>query len=348
MSDVSALLEESVARALAAHADRKADAAMRAGSLPEPLRTEIAGLGIGHALLPEDAGGAGCGWRDIMPVLRALGRAAAPLPVAEEMVARRLVERAGLPQPDGLVTLAPDAGAMVVAADGSLSGTLAGVPWGRFASAFVIETNGPGGREIVLLPAAAIACEHDANLAGEPRDLLSFRGVQAIGRGPARGPTLRGVGAAMRAGLIAGAVQGAQHRAVAYAGERQQFGKPLAAFQAIQQQLAVLAEESLAADMAARGAFAALEGPDAEVWCAIARLRADDAASGAIAIAHQVHGAIGFTREHDLHRLTTRLMSWRAEFGSTGEWSAWLAGQVGGDARLWDRVVTWSAAVSTP
>ena len=43
-----------------------------------------------------------------------------------------------------------------------------------------------------------------------------------------------------------------------------------------------------------------------------------------MAIAHQVHGAIGFTKEHILHRFTLRLLSWRDDFGNESHWAVAL------------------------
>jgi alkylation response protein AidB-like acyl-CoA dehydrogenase len=67
------------------------------------------------------------------------------------------------------------------------------------------------------------------------------------------------------------------------------------------------------------------------------KIRAGEAAGKVAEIAHQVHGAIGFTHEHSLHRLTRRLWSWRDEFGTESHWSRELGREVmsaGADA-LW-------------
>ncbi|EHN76869.1 acyl-CoA dehydrogenase, partial [Streptomyces coelicoflavus ZG0656] len=86
---------------------------------------------------------------------------------------------------------------------------------------------------------------------------------------------------------------------------RVQFGRPLAKFQAIQQELAKLAGEVAAASAAAdQAADAYVAGGDITFAVAVARARIGEAASKASAIAHQLHGAIGFTREHVLHRYT--------------------------------------------
>ena len=61
---------------------------------------------------------------------------------------------------------------------------------------------------------------------------------------------------------------------------------------------------------------------------ASAKIRCGEAAAEGAAIAHQVHGAIGFTKEHVLHRFTLRMLSWRDDFGSESYWAAELGGMV--------------------
>lgn len=57
----------------------------------------------------------------------------------------------------------------------------------------------------------------------------------------------------------------------------------------------------------------------------MAKIRINEAVSAGAPIAHQVHGAIGFTHEHILHQSTRRVWSWREEFGTETEWSERLA-----------------------
>jgi alkylation response protein AidB-like acyl-CoA dehydrogenase len=124
-----------------------------------------------------------------------------------------------------------------------------------------------------------------------------------------------------RAGQMAGAITGALNLSIEYTRQRQQFGKPLAAFQAIQQQLAVLAEEAAASRAAASAAARAADRGDAKFEIASAKLRANIAAGQAASIAHQVHGAIGFTKEYDLQKFTRRLWVWRSEYGNDRHWA---------------------------
>jgi alkylation response protein AidB-like acyl-CoA dehydrogenase len=124
-----------------------------------------------------------------------------------------------------------------------------------------------------------------------------------------------------RAGQMAGAISAALTLSVEYTRQRQQFGKPLAAFQAIQQQLAVLAEEAAASRAAAAAASRAADRGEAKFEIASAKLRCNIAAGNAASIAHQVHGAIGFTMEYDLQKFTRPLWMWRSEYGNDRHWA---------------------------
>jgi acyl-CoA dehydrogenase len=184
------------------------------------------------------------------------------------------------------------------------------------------------------------------NMAGEPRDALDFAGLRVSGDAVA--PAERGVdraalyrrGALARAMMMAGAMERALETAVTYAGERKQFGRPIAKFQAIQQQLAVMAGQVAAAGAAADAGVEALSLDDPakqEFLVAIAKTRVGDAATLAAEIGHQVHGAIGFTKEYPLQLSTRRLWSWRDEFGGDTEWAAKVGAYVcaGGADALW-------------
>ena len=101
--------------------------------------------------------------------------------------------------------------------------------------------------------------------------------------------------------------------------------------------------------MAAEQAFLALDTDrDALFAIATAKLRAGEAAGRATAIAHEVHGAMGFAREHPLHHATRRLMAWRAEFGAEAVWARRLAAMVipGGGGGLWPFLTAAQAGAS--
>ena len=144
-------------------------------------------------------------------------------------------------------------------------------------------------------------------------------------------------GALMRAIQIVGALERVRDLTVAYAAERRQFGQPLNRFQAVQQMLAELAGEVA---LAAAAVDAAVADPLSAKLVASAKVAAGGAAGRGAAIAHQVHGAIGFTHEHQLHRWTTKLWAWRDEFGTESAWAEALGDLVAraGADRLWEVV----------
>src|SRR5438270_8517812 len=117
------------------------------------------------------------------------------------------------------------------------------------------------------------------------------------------------------------------------ANERVAFERPIAKFQAVQHNLARLAGEVSAAMTAAYSAADAIARADKFddvifLEATAAKIRSAEAAQEGAAIAHQVHGAIGFTAEHILHRYTLRILSWRDDFGNESYWAAALGNRI--------------------
>jgi acyl-CoA dehydrogenase len=229
--------------------------------------------------------------------------------------------------------------------DWKLSGTLHRIPWGRDAHALVAIADCEGQAVTVVVPRPAVE-RADRNYAFEPRDDLRFDGLvldgNAVGT-PGTGfdrDDLLFRGAIFRALLMTGALERILVSTTQYAQQRVAFGRPIAKFQAVQQQVAALATEVAAASAAAQAAVDAIDNPQARFVIAAAKARVGEAAGISAAIAHQVHAAIGFTHEHSLHLHTRRLWSWRDEFGSESDWFAWVgreAAKVGGEA-LWAHI----------
>ncbi len=341
---LDSLLTDAAARLFAAHVTPASLAEAGRGAWPGPLWSAIEDAGLHRALLPEAAGGFGVPPAEALGVLRLAGAAAAPSPLAETMLAGWLLAGAGLPVPDGPLTLA-EGKTLTLRRAGQgwrLAGRVAGVAWAREAAAVALMAMCDGHPFVALLRPSHCRSETAANLADEPRDVLAIDTALSPGEvAPARsgvGPLqLRAAGATTRALMIAGALGRVLEMTVRYAQDRQQFGKSIGRFQAVQQNLAVLAGQVAAAGAAAdMGADAFVDGLRLPAMAA-AKVRAGEAAGAGAAIAHQVHGAIGFTQEHALHHLTRRLWSWRDEWGGEAEWSLLLgrlAARSGGD-RLW-------------
>jgi len=197
--------------------------------------------------------------------------------------------------------------------------------------------------EIAILDVAQCQVTEHANIAGEARDEVRFLGVPgSCGTSPAI--SVNGVFELMalsRAAMMSGALERVLDLSLTYAKERKQFGKPIGGFQAVQHSLALLAGQVAAAVRATDAAIAALGTPRFAVQVAVAKSRVGEAAGIASEIAHQVHGAMGFTHEHQLHHFTRRLLAWRDEYGRESHWQQRIGRQVAavGADSLWDFIV---------
>ncbi len=319
------------------------------GKWPKALWDALEESGLTLAWIPDDLGGAGAEIGDGFAVLRVAGRFAAPVPIAETLMAGWLLARAGIAVPGGPMTIAPvhADGHITLSADGKLAGRARRVPFARDAGHIAVLAHQGNGRVVALVAAAGLPISQSTSLAGEPRDDVSFDSVTPVAVRPASIDQDRLVtfGAAVRLQQIAGALEKILDQSVQWALDRSQFGRPIAKFQAVQHNLATLAGEVAAAGAAADAAAEACAGADfaiAEV--AIAKVRGGEAAGTGAAIAHQVHGAMGFTYEHSLHHATRRLWSWREEFGNEAVWARRLGHMVAaqGADRLWSFITAGS------
>jgi acyl-CoA dehydrogenase len=207
----------------------------------------------------------------------------------------------------------------------TLSGHAHRVPWGLSCDHLVVVAQREGQPCIVLIEREALGQSHSEmvkNLAGEPRVQFDFANTPIVAFAPLADAKERLLceGALLRSVQMAGALQRSLEYSLQYANDRVQFGRPIGKFQAVQHMLAVLAGH-VAATAAAADAAIELSGEAPEqFFVAVAKSRAGEAAGKGAEIAHQVHGAMGFTREHNLHHLTRRLWSWRDEFGNETHW----------------------------
>jgi acyl-CoA dehydrogenase len=312
------------------------------GVWPKALWAALEESGLPLAWVPDDLGGAGATMADGFAVLRVAGRFAAPVPLAETLMAGWLLARAEIAVPNGPMTVAPvhADGHIALREDGRLAGRARRVPFARNAGHIAVLVSRGDAPAVALVAAAGLAISQSTSLAGEPRDDVSFDGAvpEAVRPVSLDGNLLVGFGAAVRLQQMAGALEKILEQSVQYALDRSQFGRPIGKFQAVQHNLATLAGEVAAASAAADAAAEACSGPEiglAEV--AIAKVRGGEAAGTAAAIAHQVHGAMGFTYEHSLHHATRRLWAWREEFGNEAVWAQRLGRMVAahGADQLW-------------
>lgn len=286
--------------------------AIEGGAPYAPLWEELVQSGFLDALVPEHAGGAGLALADVGPLLQALGRHAVPVPVGETMLARYLLAAAGQAWPEGPIAFAV-----------ARAGQDTVVPSGLVASHVLLECDGA-----LVLADAGSGNPQPTGVNGSLAARMRWDAVPAGTVLPAITGGLRAVAALVRATGMAGAAERLLEMTTAYANERVQFGKPIGRQQALQQNLAVMAEDVVASRLAAQLACAGGVVPS---LAAVATAKSvTSAVAGRIAAtAHAVHGAIGISEEYDLQLYVRRLYEWRLADGSESYWNRLL-----GKARL--------------
>lgn len=344
------LLRDSVGSALATHCTPEL---VRIGATEweRLLWNVLRDIGVPWLGISESCGGVGGAPSDVVAVLQLMGRHCAPLYPAEmALMAARVLELAGIRVPDeGPLIMAFDleGGRLqgrLEGADLRVSGSALRVAWGRSAAAFVVLCEVSESHAVAVLPSSECEIAPGENLAREPRDNITFHhlrvpaGLWALSSIPPQ--ELLAIGAAIRCVAISGAMRRIQELTITHAKNRVQFGKPIATFQEVRRHIAILCGSVVLADTCAQLAARSLENGD-RVAAGIAKLVASEACSTGAQAAHQVLGAIGMTREHELHLLTTRLWSWREEYGSEHYWSKVLGRETMVDPahRMWRSIV---------
>jgi acyl-CoA dehydrogenase len=276
--------------------------------------SSIEQVALDGLLLGEDDGGFGGSWEDALVVFRIAGYHGLSLPIAEAAIAAAVARRSS-----ARGTIASHTSGEV--AGGRFTGSISGICCGEGA-AFVVAPSPAGGS--LVIETAALGLEAHESVAGETRHAGTAQDAPVT----LVDYDVFAMGALARVAQVAGALDAALARSVEYANERQQFGRALGKFQAVQQALATFAGEAAATNCAAMGAAQAMGRRSAAFAVAAAKLRANRAIGVGTSVAHQVHGAIGFTQEYPLHQLTRRLWAWRSEFGNDAYWSEVLGRRI--------------------
>src|ERR1700751_1123930 len=353
VADSENIVVETAEKIFADLADVQGVTSDKAGAWKAPLWQALAEAGLSLSWVSEECGGAGASLADGFGVLGAAGRFSIAVPLAETMLAGWLLAQAKISSPEGEMTVAPASPRDRIAlhSDGTLSGRARSVPFAKAAKHVAVLASGADGWWIALVDGAKLRIEAGLNLANDNSDTVTFDHVAPIAIKPApKGfdqTALMLMGGVVRSLQIAGALESMLEISVRYSNERVAFEKKISKFQAVQHNLARLAGESaaaLAAATSAADAIAHASGFDDAVYleAASAKIRRAEAAEKGGAIAHQVHGAIGFTMEHILHRYSLRALAWRADFGSESYWAVELGKLVAnrGADELWPLVAS--------
>ena len=301
-------ISEQFERALAELCTDERIRAIEAGADGSSLWEEVDSLGFTDALVPAGLGGAGLALAQCGPLFAAAGRAGLNHPFGETMVARALLAGAGHEAGKDCIALAR---AVLGPSDAV---TCREVPGAKLAGHVLVECRG----EWLLLPVAAARQQPGTYRPHASATLQWPSAGQAVFRWPTGSESAEAFCNAVHAAAMAGAMERVLDLSVRYANDRRQFGRAIGQFQAVQQDLAVLAEQAGSAALAARmGCAAPGLGPD-PLFAATAKLRASEAALQVARLAHAVHGAIGITEEHVLGVFTTRLHEWRSAGATEG------------------------------
>jgi 3-oxocholest-4-en-26-oyl-CoA dehydrogenase beta subunit len=289
------------------------------------LWTALGDAGVLSAALPESVGGSGFGLLEQCSVLAEIGRAVAPAPYLASIVlgastvarfgAAAARERWAAPAAAGrlVLTAAVDASARAsLAPDGlwMLDGTATAVPAGTVADLLLVPADTPGGRTVFLVEPGdeGVSIQRQRMVDQDGAGLLTLSGValaddRVLGGGAevARWLTARGTVGVCAAQL--GVAERALELTAAYARSREQFGRPIGAFQAVAQRLADAYVDVEAIRLTLwQAAWRLSTGLPADAEVATAKFWAADAGHRVAHTAVHVHGGVGIDLDHPLHR----------------------------------------------
>ena len=313
------------------------------GRVDQALWGLLSRLGLVRLTGSQASRGSEASWYDAAALHELAAAHGLQLPLVEhDLLAGWLLERTGLDPTPGITTLGW-VDRDQVARD---------VPWARAAESIVlVHPESQGRHRVQVVTPSHLTLRPSENVAGEPRDTLlevpdtagPVGQTVTIDAGVA--VSVRHRAALARAIQLCGAMDAAIESARRHTSERVQFGRPLSQFQAVQHRLADAAAEAALARAATRAAIdeavaTDFTGPGLDVAIAVARSCAGHAGSVVVRAVHQLHGAIGTTREHALHLVTTPILAWSNEYGTVAGFDAALtrAAVAAGPEGVWSLV----------
>lgn len=274
------------------------------GRIGDDLWKEIVELGWTGLTVPEQYGGVGAEFLDACLVAEELGRAAMATPFAATVAAAATIARFGTEEQqqrwlpaivDGRAIAQPTAGADLTEDGGRLSGHAPFVPFAAEADDLLVSAG------LIDGAAPGITRERLDVVGNEPVYAVTFDSVPVAPL--PQGHLATAYATVLTCAEMVGGAQAVLDLTVEYAGQRRQFGQPIGSFQAVQHHCADMAIEVLGARFAGyEAAWRLGTGADPSMAVSTAKAVVSDAYQRVCALGHQVHGAIGFTAEHDLHR----------------------------------------------
>ena len=340
MNEDQILIVDTTKRILNDYCGKQVVDASESGQWAGALWDAFESSGLSLANVPESLNGSGGQFSDSLLIIREAAKFAAPIPLADTLIASTLLSELNAQVPKGPIGIG--VGELNFIEDPEsvhVFGRVDALSFGNDCDHWLLI----GEDQMCLVSRQTASDTVDVqthrNIAGEPYVTVIFNKNIDGGRlfaCPDVAERTQQLGAITRVQLMSGALSSMLELSVQYALEREQFGRPIAQFQAIQQQLAILAGEVAACQ---RAADSLLQAP--EIFnTAVAKSRVGDAVAPVCDIAHQVHGAMGYTREHALNLRSRRLWVWRDEYGEEVYWQTRLGADLcmSGADGLWKRI----------
>ncbi|MFJ8262188.1 acyl-CoA dehydrogenase family protein [Rummeliibacillus sp. NPDC094406] len=343
MSEIKDMLIDVVEKIFKDHVQKETVDLVEEGKWAENVWSILNDNGMLGVTISEDAGGADGDLEDLLNIYRLVGKYAVPIPFVEYTFANYLLELVKLPITERKVTYTVNTNEkLVFTGDQTVRGTLTNVPWARHADELVAIAKAEEGDYLVKVAIEDTFLEQNINLSCEPRDTIILENVKVLHKSVValtseQLQTIMHVETAAKVALMAGTIEKINDLTVQYTKEREQFGRPIHRFQLVQEHLALLAGETVIIRSAVDNMIAALVENRHQNEVILTRIRIDEATKTVSTSAHQVHGAIGVTHEHNLHQYTRRLWSYRDEGVTQSEWSEILANELlQSDESLWE------------
>ncbi len=269
---------------------------------------ELGELGWLGLHLPEESGGSGFGLPELVVVVEQLGRAVAPGPFVPSVIASAVLAAIAPPEvrarllpglASGTAVGAVALGGEVTVRDGAGHGPAGVVVSGHLADVLLV----PAGEDVLVVEPAAggVTAEVPANIDPTRRAArVTLDGARGVLLPGGRG-VLAGLARLILAAEATGIARETTEQAAQYAKVREQFGRPIATFQAVKHHCANMLVAAEVATAAVWDAARAAAGDQFSYTAAIAAALAVPAAVSNAQLNIQVHGGIGFTWEHDAH-----------------------------------------------
>ena len=288
------------------------------------LWNEVEEIGLPKIVVKEKFDGFNLEFASVLPIIQLANSLGAPIPLSETILCNYILSECDINPLEGMITFA-NATKNIKILGNELSGELISVPFLNLTDKIMFITKIDGVEKVVFLQNSHLDIEQKKNFLAEPRFNVNLKNNNII-EIKTLNPKINFnyLGAILRSAQMIGSMEKILNLSIDYCSQRKQFGRPLSKFQAIQHQISEMAVE-LSASSAALSTIASSEDLSKNIYdIAILKIRTGIAAGKIIAISHQVHGAIGFTKEYELAYFTKNLNSWRNDFGNESYWEEFL------------------------